>query len=83
MCYGTEINRALRSARKPHTCDWCGERIEKKSKYWAWFGIVEGDASYTKTHPECEGPSKEYAAEMDGCWYPGQGQPRGGINWDL
>lgn len=83
MCYGTEINSALRRARKEHVCDWCGEKIEPKTKYRTWFGIVEGDVSNSKTHPECDEASNEYVGETGACWVLGMGQPRGGIDWEL
>lgn len=82
MCYGQEINSALRQARKKHRCDWCGEPIEPKTKYWSWFGIVEGDVSSTKTHPECEKAGQEYVRETGTCWVIGDCQPRGGIDWE-
>lgn len=83
MCYAQEINSALRRARKQHVCDWCSEPIEPKTKYFWWFGIVEGDAVNTTLHPECETASTEYSSELGVCWYANTGQPRGAINWDL
>lgn len=83
MCYAQEINHALRAARKTHICDWCGEKIEPKTKYWRWFGIVEGDLSDTKLHPECERASMDYVAETGTCWLLGAGHPRGAIDWEI
>jgi len=82
MCYGQEISNALVRARKKHSCDWCSEPIEPKTKYWKWFGIVDGDPSATKMHPECEAALAE--ANTDSmCWILNSGQPRGGFNEEL
>lgn len=82
MCYGQEINSALRAARKRHTCHWCGERIEPKTKYFYWFGIVDGDTSHTKVHPECQAVIDENVRPGT-CWIPFTGQPRGAYNSEL
>ena len=77
MCYGQEISNALRRARKRHTCDWCGELIEPKTKYLSWFGIVDGEAGSTKLHQECSDAAQIFYREYPGeCWLPWN-QPRG------
>jgi len=83
MCYGQEINSALRVARKQHRCDWCNEPIEPKTKYLRWFGIVEGDLSSSRQHPECEKASSEWSNKTGACWILGWGQPRGRIDWEM
>lgn len=83
MCYAQEINRAvIAAARKKHICAWCGEVIEKKKPYNRWFGIIDGETCDTKTHPECEKASTEYANETNGCWYATGDHPRGKIDWN-
>jgi len=82
MCYGQEISNAMVRARKPHVCDWCGESIEPKTKYWKWVGIVEGDPSSTKMHPECEQAVSEQQKKngFESCWVIERNQPRGGYD---
>ncbi len=75
MCYGQEISNALRRARKLHVCSWCSEKIEPKTKYFNWFGIVDGDPSNIKLHTECEEASEKFFASYPGeCWTVGQHQ---------
>lgn len=81
MCYGQEINSALRVARKGHKCMWCGEPIEKKTKYFYWFGLVVGEPQTTKLHPECQDAiNANEVADYDGCYYLEGNQPRGGFD---
>lgn len=81
MCYAQEIGSAWRMARKSHTCSWCGELIEKTTRYFRWFGIVEGDAGESKLHPECEEASQQWPQEW-GCWVLYE-QPRGALPEDM
>ena len=85
MCYGQEISNALVRARKQHVCDWCGEKIEPKTKYWRWFGVVEGDASTTKMHEECSEALERMGRELGGpiCYTVPAGQPRGSYDREL
>lgn len=85
MCYGQEINVAVRAARKIHTCSWCGEKIEVKTKYKRWFGVVNRDVSVTKMHEECDKAFEDNLDQVtdgDGCWYSVTWQPRGGFDPD-
>lgn len=53
ICPTVKVN----SARKNHTCTWCGQRILKGSSYVKWFyadGRYSLDNSETKCHPECK-----------------------------
>lgn len=42
-----------RNAKTTHKCSWCGQIIERETKYrrWAWFD--EGTVSTIKMHLEC------------------------------
>jgi predicted nucleic acid-binding Zn-ribbon protein len=44
----------IKSARKPHRCSWCGERIEAGSSYFRWRCYDGGDASTCRMHGECK-----------------------------
>jgi len=84
MCYGQEISNALRRARKDHQCDWCSEKIEAKTKYFAWFGIIEREPASTKLHPECKEAAKGFFdLYPDECWMVPAGQPRGKLDPEM
>jgi predicted RNA-binding Zn-ribbon protein involved in translation (DUF1610 family) len=65
--YSTETETP--TARKPHICMSCGERINAGEKYTRWRCYDDGDAGTNKMHPECyamhcadaEGSTWEYA----------------------
>lgn len=40
-------------ARKKHTCDWCGEHIEKGAEYVRWSSFDKKTVRTTKVHFEC------------------------------
>lgn len=46
--------RLIKSARKRHTCDWCGKFIHIAESYIYTAHIYEGDFQVWKAHPECE-----------------------------
>ena len=41
------------TARKPHRCWWCAERIEPGEKYNRWVWKDGRDLLAVKCHPEC------------------------------
>ena len=47
-------------ARKDHRCHWCGEIIEKGSKYEKYSCVFEGSIQTVKMHSECYRASLEY-----------------------
>jgi hypothetical protein len=51
MMYCTETETL--TARKPHICMSCGERINAGEKYKRWRCYYDGDAGTNKMHPEC------------------------------
>lgn len=71
----TQIEQ-IKSAKKKHSCDWCGERIEPGSSYFRWrfFSQSHRDEFGTcKLHPECyqDNQSMPRIELVDG-WTPGQ-----------
>ncbi len=83
MYYGETLNQVVRMARKRHTCDWCHEAIEPKTKYNFWVGIIDHEFNKTKMHPECDEVWNDYVTETLDCLLPYQAQPRGKIDWEL
>lgn len=56
-----------RTARKQHTCIWCGERVESNTKYLHEKSIYEDNFQNHKWHFECY----DYArSEFDGEFTP-------------
>ena len=47
-----EITRPI--ARKEHTCEWCGEKINKGEKYVRVKGIYDDNFQDTCMHLECD-----------------------------
>lgn len=43
----------LTTARKPHICTSCGERINVGDEYCRWNSADDGKWSTSKMHPEC------------------------------
>ena len=50
--YAGEVH-TVKSSRKGHQCNWCGQKIEigQPYKHWLWF--CDGDRDTVKAHPEC------------------------------
>ena len=48
------ISKRIASARKPHQCYWCGERINVTTPYIKVSGSHEGSMGHTCWHPECD-----------------------------
>lgn len=67
------------TARKPHRCDLCGERIHSGTLHDTRTGVVEGDGFWTmRMHPECHryeqhGRRKDWRGDLvrvvDPDWY--------------
>lgn len=47
------LSLAERTARKPHTCIWCGEDIEVGTRYLDERSVYEGEMQLHRWHPEC------------------------------
>ena len=63
----------IKSAKNPHICSWCNERIEAGESYkrWRWFDC--GDASTVKMHPECnDALNGMEPGDVNDGWYPGE-----------
>lgn len=43
----------LTTARKPHICTSCGERINVGDRYARWNSVEDGEWFTSKMHPEC------------------------------
>jgi hypothetical protein len=52
-----------RIARKPHRCEWCGERIEPGQQYRYYSGVFYGNFQSTHMHNECYDACQEDASE--------------------
>lgn len=52
------------TARKPHTCSWCGQKIIVGEKYARWANYDDGVVT-NKAHEECEADITE-AARYEG-----------------
>jgi hypothetical protein len=56
----------IQSSRKPHICDWCGQRINVGEPYARWRWFINGDAGTGRAHPECREALDEAAKEEGG-----------------
>lgn len=65
MSHQTETE-TIRSARKSHICDWCGQRINVGDTYQRWRWFINGDAGTGRAHPECREALDEAAKEEGG-----------------
>ena len=48
------LTSKIQKARKHHQCEWCGDRIEKGTKYRYESGVYGGEFQVTKFHIKCE-----------------------------
>lgn len=73
----TLISEERRTARKPHRCIWCWQRIAKGERYEYEAGINDGDFQSQHFHPECQAAKDQAAAEEGGYieWTPGMDRP--------
>ncbi len=58
------IHKAM---RKPHICEWCGEKISIGDTYHRYRYFCYGDTGVVKMHPECMA-AMESEAHNDGGW---------------
>ena len=59
--------REVKAVRKSHECEQCGKKIEAGSPAKYAFGIWQGYAYSTYTHPECNAAAREYA-DINDAW---------------
>ena len=64
----------VKSARKPHICDWCGTRILIGESYVKWCWIYD-KATTVRAHCECLAAFRD-GYEFDGCDYFDRHQER-------
>jgi hypothetical protein len=62
------------TARKNHKCHWCGDLIQKGSRYETWFIAYEGSAWRCKMHPECSEGNRCHDYDGDDLCLVGQFQ---------
>lgn len=83
MSYTLIEERAIKSARKWHRCNWCGGEIKVGEPYVRERSIFEGDPQTNQFHPECAEACKEAARDSDGDFcYDSWSMPRGRVDWD-
>ena len=51
-------------ARKAHTCEWCGETIERGERHVRYVGTMDGEFQSTRMHSECWSASHDYFATV-------------------
>lgn len=56
----TLLSQSHSIARKEHTCDWCGEIINKGEQYYRCAGIYYNEFQYTVMHMECRQASHKH-----------------------
>lgn len=73
----TLLTETARTARKPHRCIWCWQRIDAGSTYVDERSVNDGEMQLHKWHPECRGAMLQEAEEEGGVieWTPGQERP--------
>jgi len=47
-------------ARKDHRCIWCGQKIEKGTKYRSEQSVFDGEFQNHHWHEECDRAAQEY-----------------------
>ena len=61
------------TARKAHTCDWCGTEIKAAERYANWCWFENGTATTVRSHLDClDAASRDYPE----AWF-NRDQPRG------
>ena len=73
----TLLREDTRTARKPHRCIWCWQRIEPGASYIREASVNDGELQDHKWHPECRAAMLEEAKAEGGEieWTPGQERP--------
>jgi len=52
-----------RTAKKAHTCIWCGQKILVAEKYTDERSVYDGNIQRHRWHPECHADSVKYFRE--------------------
>lgn len=67
----------VQTARVPHRCTWCWQRINVGEQYTRYRYFDCGDAGTVKAHPECYNAIIGAAQDEGGFieWTPGQERP--------
>lgn len=60
------ISAAVRTARKPHRCIWCGEGINTGQPYTYERSVFRGEMQYHHFHTECLDSMHDAAHEEGG-----------------
>lgn len=75
------ISAAVRTARKPHRCIWCGEGINTGQTYTYERSVFGGEMQHHHFHTECldsmHDAAREEGGEIEFTPYD-QERPRGG-----
>ena len=75
-CISSEL---IKSARKRHRCDWCGEAIDIGTSYRRSRCVDVRDAWTYRAHPECEEAASTFMSYDLEC-LPHMGMGRGCIH---
>jgi hypothetical protein len=59
--------RIIKSTRKPHLCEGCGQTIPAGSTAQNWTGLTDGDFASVYYHPECR-EAEIMLNELAGTW---------------
>lgn len=62
----TTNHETIKAAKKAHTCEWCGERINVGESYVRYRWFHDGEAGTNRMHPECDGACNEAARQEGG-----------------
>ena len=64
------LSEAMRVARKPHRCIWCGEFILAGERYRDERSAYDGSMQKHRWHPECDEAGSQYFSEVDSEFSP-------------
>ena len=59
----TLFSSDVRTAKKAHTCIWCGQKILVGEKYTDERSVYDGNIQRHRWHPECHADSVKYFRE--------------------
>jgi hypothetical protein len=69
----SEIGSTYRVARAAHSCEWCGETVQKGELHFYRVYRFEGDFNSGRMHLECEfAMQKSDRESVASGWYPGE-----------